>query len=444
MIRTLFGISSLLCGIALVLMGLALLGTSLGIRAVAEQYSDALMGAIMASYFLGFVIGSFVLPPLIRRIGPIRVYAALAALGAVCAFLHALLVVPLVWAMLRCVMGVALVGIYMVIEGWLNGMVPNRRRGQIFGAYMMVTLSAQAIGQFLLLLDPGAGIAAFGIAASFFSLGVVPVALTRQAQPVMVEAPPIRLAELRCRAPLSLAAALVAGLVTASFWGLGAVFASRVGLPPSQVAAFMAALVAGGVLLQWPVGHFSDHHDRGRVMFAVAVLGTAAAVFAGFAWRLGPGWLYLSAATVGGMIFTLYGLSVAYLNDRIHSEAALDAARGILLVFGVGSTLGPVLAGLSMEYIGPSGLPLFAAAVLGLFALYAVRAVREQRLVTDEERSVFIPMDQTSQAALELDPRLATDAGDPSPHPADGPAADDDPDPDPDSRPDSGRERGPD
>lgn len=111
MIRTLFSISSLLCGIALVLMGLALLGTSLGIRAVAEQYSDAMMGVIMASYFLGFVIGSFVLPPLVRRIGSIRVYAALAALGAVCAFLHALLVMPFAWAILRCVMGVALVGI---------------------------------------------------------------------------------------------------------------------------------------------------------------------------------------------------------------------------------------------------------------------------------------------------------------------------------------------
>jgi MFS family permease len=415
MIRTLFSVSSLLCGIALVLMGLALLGTSLGIRAVEEQYSDAVMGLVMASYFVGFVIGSYILPPLVRRIGHIRAYTALAAIGSVCAFMHALLVFPLAWAALRCVMGIALVGIYMVVEGWLNGMVPNRSRGKIFGVYMMVTLGAQALGQFLLLLDPGATIAAFGIAASFFSLGIVPLALTRRAQPAMVEAPSIHLAELRRRAPLSLAAALVAGLVTAAFWGLGAVFASRTGLPASQVATFMAALVAGGVLLQWPVGHFSDRHDRARVMIAVAVLGTAAAVFAAFAWRLGVGWLYISGAAVGGMIFTLYGLSVAYLNDRIHSEAALDAARGILLVFGIGSSAGPVLAGLAMHYGGPSGLPLFAAVVLGLFTLYAGHAARTQPPVADEERSTFIPMDQTSPAALELDPRLAGDDNTASP-----------------------------
>jgi MFS family permease len=407
MIRTLFSISSLLCGIALVLMGLALLGTSLGIRAVAEHYSDAVMGFVMASYFAGFVIGSFILPPLVRRIGPIRTYAALAAIGSVCAFMHALMVDPYAWAALRCITGISMVGIYMVVESWLNGMVPNQRRGKVFGVYMMVTLGAQALGQFLLLLDPAATMAAFGIAASFFSLGIVPVTLTRRAQPAMVEAPAIHFAELRRRAPLSLAAALVAGLVTASFWGLGAVFASRAGLPASQVAAFMAALVAGGVLLQWPVGHFSDRHDRRHVMIAVAVLGIAAALFASFAWRLGAVWLYLSAAALGGMIFTLYGLAVAYVNDRVDSAVALDAARAILLVFGIGSSAGPVLAGLAMEFGGPSGLPLFAAAVFGLFSFYAIRGSRTEPPEARAERSTFIPMDQTSQVVLELDPRLA-------------------------------------
>src|SRR5690606_37905475 len=109
--------------------------------------------------------------------------------GSVCAFMHALMVDPYAWAALRCITGISMVGIYMVVESWLNGMVPNQRRGKVFGVYMMVTLGAQALGQFLLLLDPAATMAAFGIAASFFSLGIVPVTLTRRAQPAMVEAP---------------------------------------------------------------------------------------------------------------------------------------------------------------------------------------------------------------------------------------------------------------
>lgn len=406
MIRTLFSISSLLTGIALVLMGLALLGTSLGLRAVQESYSDSTIGLIMASYFAGFIIGSYVCPSLIRRFGPIRCYAALAAIASACAFMHALLVMPVAWAILRCISGICMVGLYMVVESWLNGIAPSARRGQIFAVYVIVTLSAQAVGQLLLLLDSDAHVVAFGIAAVFFSLGLVPVALTRLPQPAPVETPPLQARGLLARAPLSAVGALVAGLVTGAFWGLGAVYASRVGLPPPQVAIFMLALIGGGVLLQWPIGHLSDHRDRRRVLFAVAVAGMIASLVAALTSRLGGLWIYLPMLAVGGAIFSIYALSLAYLNDRIHSHAVLEASRIILLIFGIGAFVGPIAAGLSMEVFGPAGLLFYTATSLGLLALYAVRSVREAPPVPEEERSTFMPMDQTSQAALDLDPRL--------------------------------------
>lgn len=406
MIRTLFSISSLLTGIALVLMGLALLGTALGLRAVQENYSDPTIGLIMASYFAGFVIGSYVCPGLIRRIGPIRSYAALAAIASACAFMHALLITPVAWAALRCISGICMVGLYMVVESWLNGIAPSARRGQIFAVYVIVTLSAQAIGQLLLLLDSDAHVVAFGIAAAFFSLGLVPVALTKLPQPAPVETPPIRARGLLARAPLSAVGALVAGLVTGAFWGLGAAYASRVGLAPPQVAVFMLAVIGGGVLLQWPIGHLSDRNDRRRVLFAVAIAGMLASLLAALTTRFGGLWVYLPAAAVGGTIFSLYALSLAYLNDRIHSHAVLDASRVILMVFGIGAFAGPIVAGLCMALLGPSGLLFYIALSLGLLALYAVRSLRDVPPVPEEERSTFMPMDQTSQAALDLDPRL--------------------------------------
>lgn len=407
MIRTLFSISSLLSGIGLLLMGLALLGTSLGLRAVQEGFPDAITGLIMASYFAGFIIGSYVCPGLIHRIGPIRTYAALAAIGSVCAFLHALLIFPVAWAILRCIVGICLVGLYMVVESWLNSMVPNQRRGQVFAVYMMVTLGAHALGQFLLLLDPTAQVAAFGIAAAFFSLGLVPVALTRLPQPAPVEAPtPLHLRYFLANAPLSFAGALVAGLVTSSFWALGAVFAIRAGLEPREIVIFMVTLVAGGVVLQWPIGHLSDRYDRRVVLLVVAALGAVASLFAGLSYGLGSAWLYGSIFVVGGLIFSLYALSVAYLNDRIHTSAVLEASRGILLVFGIGAFLGPMIAGVSMTFVGPAGLLYYAALVLCGFVLYTLRAIRESTPVPEQERSTFMPMNRTSQAALELDPRM--------------------------------------
>lgn len=415
MIRTLVSVSSLLAGIGVLLMGLALLGTSLGVRAVREGYPDSTTGLIMASYFAGFIIGSWICPGMIRRIGPIRSYAALAAIAAVCTFLHALLVTPAAWAALRCAVGICLVGLYLVVESWLNSVAPGHRRGQVFAAYMMVTLGAHAFGQFLLLLDPAADLAAFGIAAAFFSLGLVPVALTRLPQPTPVEAPTVHLGQLIERAPLSLVGALVAGLVTSGFWGLGAVFATRSGLETGQIVTFMVTLVAGGVLLQWPVGHLSDRYDRRYVLLGVAVLGTLASLFAALAHGLGPRWLFASIFVVGGLIFTIYGLSVAYLNDRIHSAAVVDASRGILLVFGIGAFAGPMLAGLAMRAAGPVGLLYYAAFVLGAFAVYAAVAVRHTRPVPEDERTPFMPMNRTSQAVIDLDPRVeAAEAADAS------------------------------
>ncbi len=406
MLRSVHAISSLLLGIGLVLMGLAVLGTALGVRAVSEGFPDTVTGFVMASYFAGFIAGSYLCPPLILRIGPIRGYAVFAAIGAACAFLHALIVDPFAWAFLRCLMGICLVGLYMVVESWLNGITPNDRRGRVFSIYMIVTLAAHGFGQFLFLLDPGAEMAAFGIAAVFFSLGLVPVALTRLPQPDPVPVPALRLGQLMRFAPLSLAGALTGGLTTSSFWGMGAVFAQRAGFEGGGIVAFMVVTIAGGVLLQWPVGRLSDSVDRRIVLMLTSALAALAALLAALMLGAGPGWLYACTFLVGGLIFPIYALSVAFLNDSIHSSEALEASRGILLVYGIGAFFGPLLAGLTMTLAGPAGLFLFLALILCLFALFALGSIRRTPPVPEAERSVFMPVTRTSQAALELDPRI--------------------------------------
>ncbi len=407
MLRSLHAVSSLLLGIGLVLMGLSLLGTSLGVRAVGEGFRDTVIGFVMASYFAGFVIGSYLCPAMITRIGPIRSYAALAAIGSACAFAHALFVDPVVWAILRCIMGICLVGLYMVVESWLNSITPNDRRGRVFSVYMIVTLAAHALGQFLLLLDPMAEVTAFGIAAVFFSLGLVPVALTRLPQPEPVAVPTnLHLGQLMRSAPLSLAGALTGGLTTSSFWAMGAVFAQRSGLAGGELVTFMVVTIAGGVVLQWPIGRLSDSIDRRGVLAGTSALAAVAALLAALTHGLGTGWLYTCAFLVGGLIFPIYALSVAHLNDRIDSSEALEASRGILLVYGVGAFLGPLFTGLVMSMTGAGGLFHYLVLVLAGFVLVAVFHIRMSPPLPQAERSVFLPVTRTSQAALELDPRL--------------------------------------
>jgi MFS family permease len=403
--RTLYTISSLLAGIGLLLMGLALLGTSMGVRAVTEQFPDVITGIIMASYFAGFIIGSYVCPRLINRIGPIRTYAALAAIASVCTFAHAVFVYPVVWGVLRMIIGISLVGLYLVVESWLNRVAPNDKRGQVFAVYMIITLGAHALGQFLFLFTPDAGTLAFGLAAAFFSIGLVPVALTRLPEPAPVPAPALHLQHLLEISPLSVAGALTGGLVTSSFWALGAVFAQRIGLDTGGIVTFMVAMILGGTLLQLPIGRLSDRMDRRKVILAVVATATGVALIASIFAHVSEAVLFGSTFLLGGFIFPIYSLSVAHMNDRIHKDDVLEASRGILLVYGLGALMGPAIAGALMSWFSPAWLFLYMAIVLAGYTVFVMLRIRAGEAAVEEQRSEYMPMTRTSQAALELDPR---------------------------------------
>ena len=166
-------ISSLLGGVALLLLGNGLLNTLLTLRGVAEGYSTGMLGLIMSGYFVGFLLGTWLAIPLVRRVGHIRAFSFCAALAAITALLHVLIVDPWVWLGLRVLYGLALVSLYMVIESWLNAQVRNENRGQMFAIYMAVNLGALAAAQQLLSLAEPTEFLLFALAAMLISAALM-------------------------------------------------------------------------------------------------------------------------------------------------------------------------------------------------------------------------------------------------------------------------------
>jgi len=418
-------ISSLLLGGATLLVGMGLLGTLLAVRARVEGFSEVTIGVVMAAYFLGFVAGTFVCPALIRRVGHIRAFAAMATVASCVAVLHVLVVHPAAWFLLRVVNGVCVVGLYMVMESWLNVLAPNPVRATLMGIYGSVNLVSMGLGQFLLLAAPVEGFELFGLAAVLISLALVPVALTQVAEPRPVGVPQVSLAHLWRASPLGLVGSAVAGVTNGAFWGLGAVFAHRMGLSTLGVATFMGATILGGAFLQWPLGRLSDRHDRRTVLTVVCGLGAVLALAALGVSRAAPAALMVPAFLYGGMAFTVYGMSVAHVNDYVPPDETLEAARGMLLVYGVAATLGPVLAGLCMHAFGPGALLAFLAANLAGMTLFALYRMGRRAPVPLDAQGTFVPVHRTSQAALRLDPRMVPEAPGPpgSTDPEAGPGA---------------------
>ncbi|MGA7965888.1 MAG: MFS transporter [Gammaproteobacteria bacterium] len=399
LVRRLFG---LLLGITILVTGMGLLGSLLGVRATLAHFPGWELGLVMSGYFAGFVIGCFLCPVLIRRVGPIRTFAALAAIAASATLAHALAVNPWSWLALRLMTGTAMVGLYMVTESWLNATVPRAYRGRVFGFYVMLTLVAMAAGQLLFMVAPATGPTLFLIAGMLIVFGLVPVTATRLEQPELVNAPNLPPWRLVRRVPFAVVATFLSGLATGAFWGLGSAFATRIGLDSHGVGVFVISVIAGGVLAQWPLGRLSDRVGRRRVLIGASAGGAIFALLLA-AVTHGPEWaLLIFAFGFGAMALSLYALAVAHMNDLLEPHEVLAATQGLLLITGVGAACGPLIAGTLFDVSGARGLPYFLAGVLVVLALFGILRSFQRAVPTPAEQSEFVPMVRTSQVGLEM------------------------------------------
>ncbi len=399
MLRMLRPVASLLTGTALLLVGVGLLNTLIPLRGLAADYSGTLLGGLTSAYYAGYFVGTFAMPPLVRRIGHIRAFAFCAACTACVVLLHALGSNPVVWLLLRLLTGITLVGLYAIIESWLNTQSDTGTRGTVFATYMVVNLCALALGQQLLRIDDQAFVL-FTVVALAVCAATLPVLLTRQAQPQPQATPKLQLGLLFKAAPTAGAGALLSGLAMGAFWGLLPVYAHRIGFDTTTVGTYMSAAILGGAALQWPIGRLSDHRDRRIVLAGVAAATTLIALAA-----LAVGgreWPALALVFLfGGMAFAVYPVVVAHLVEHVTTENLLAASSSVLLVYGVGSALGPLAAGALMSATGAWALFAWFAGIHALLAGYALyRCGVLQRQPVRERK--FRPMVRTTPAAMRL------------------------------------------
>lgn len=400
-------LATLLSGVGLLVVGTGLLFAAIGAQAGLAKFSGLVTGLINSAYFAGFVYGTFAGPTLIRRFGHIRAFAALATIASSLPILHALWLNPWSWGALRFVTGVCLVGLYIVIESWLNVVASSAQRGKVFAIYMAVCGVAMALGQWLILVGDRFGFVPFALVSVLFSFALLPITLTPVGEPEPTEAPRLGLVELFAISPIGVLGAIAAGLINGAFFSLGHVFGQGVGFSERGVATFMAATILGGAAFQWPVGHLSDRYDRRVVLFWICVCAAAVAGTGFYLAREYEGSLIFLGIMFGGLAFAIYGVNVAHVNDLIDASRVLEVTGGLLLLYGVGSTIGPTLGGAIMDLLGPESLMLYFTGVLTLLALFIWRITNNKPLDVGDpgHKTDYVMMGGGSQAVLQMDPR---------------------------------------
>jgi MFS family permease len=174
-------------------------------------------------------------------------------------------------------------------------------------------------------------------------------------------------------APMALITAFFSGNISASFYGLAAVYAADQGFSTRQVAFYTATTVIAGLVAQWPMGWLSDRVDRAKLVRNNALIFTAIAALM-WGWVSWPYWLMLLFATGLGVIqFTLYGLASGLSNDRVQEDRRVGASAVVLIVYSVGAALGPLISGALMRLGGTGMLYVFSSACALLLVLCMTR-----------------------------------------------------------------------
>jgi MFS family permease len=413
MATALIAISQLLLAMAFLEVGSGLQGLLIPIRAHLAGFSGLMIGFLGTAYYAGFVLGCLALPRQLQRVGHIRIFSALAALAGSAFLVHALIVSPVVWLVLRALVGCCFAGLYMSVESWLNDRASRENRGRLLSAYMVVTWLSVVAGKMLYgVLDP-AGLAPFAVVSIGISLAVIPVALTSASAPEPTPEVRLRIRELYRLSPVALVGCLGIGATNGAFWTMAPLYAELRGLTPLQIGTFMSAAVIGGAFAQWPLGLWSDRVDRRRVTAGVcAVAGIAGLLLAlppaAESGRLEP----VAAFVFGASALPLYSLFIAHANDSATSEVFVSVSSGLLMMFGLGAIAGPLAASAVMHAFGRGGgIFAFTASVHCLLAIYTLARIRRRAPVPATAKGPFVPVPRTTQAAFTMDPRRSGSGG---------------------------------
>ncbi|MBF0348190.1 MAG: MFS transporter [Magnetococcales bacterium] len=366
-----FDIWLVIFAMGILMIGNGLFSSTLGLRAESEGFPVAVTGMVASMFYAGYIVGGLAAPYFIASWKHKVVYIFLSILAGVTTLLMPFHINPWIWGIFTLFMGSGFAGIYVVCESWINIRASNHERGRILAVYTVVQYLGLVAGQsFLTLLDPLTAVP-FMMAAGFTMTSAIPMlkATTPDSFPKVQQK--INEFLLVRSSTLGSVTLFTSGLTVSAIFGIGPVYAHRIGMTVEEVALFITMILVGGLLGFWPFGWFSDRFGR-RLTIAIAA-GAGLFVTLLAMWHMEPlKFLLFLAMLTGGFLLPFYGLGLASVNDRLPPDSMVGASAALIRITGVGSFLGPVMAAIAMDLLGPGGFFSFLAIAAGVTLIFTM------------------------------------------------------------------------
>ena len=431
MIKIIKNSLALFTGFGIIVVSHGFQGNLLGIRSVIENFNFIATGIMMSAYFVGFFIGATVVPRLVTKVGHIRVFAAFASMASLSSLVHVVFVDPYIWIFARFLTGFSMIGIFIIVESWLNDRANNKTRGKVLSLYMLVTYVGMALGNLLLNVSNPRYYEPFILISLLFSIALIPILLTKRKPPKFRKNSAIKIKELFKISPFGTISMFCTGFVLAPIFSLLSVYAVTMKLSIFETSLLLVGVMLAGALFQWPIGSLSDKYDRRKIMIGsslAAIIFSISAIFASgvgnslpnlfaestvsfnyFSTVMDKSRLFIFIILLAGVTLPLFSLNLALVNDYIPKEKFVAAGSGLNILFGLGAMAGPIMCSILMHFLGPNGffvhllIFLFVIIVFGFYGL-------GQREIENNPESTFTPLPTTiTPLGIELDPETGVD-----------------------------------
>jgi len=410
---------ALFLGMFMLMVGNGLQGTLLGLRGFAEGFNPVEMSFVMSAYFVGFLGGSRFAPEMIRRVGHVRVFAALGSTISAVLILYPVLAEVWVWTLGRVVIGFCFAGVYVTAESWLNNAATNENRGQALSVYMIVQMAGIVAAQYIITQGDISGYILFIIPSVLVSLAFAPILLSVSPTPLFDATKPMNLRGLISASPLASVGMFLLGGVYAAQFGMVAVYGTEIGLSVGRISLLVSVIYIAALLSQYPIGWASDRMDRRLLIISMALIGALGCLVA-FALGGSFTFMLIGAAMLGGTSNPLYSLLIAYANDFLEHEDMAAASAGFLFINGVGAIMGPITIGWAMGRFGPQAFWFIVMILMFAVALYGLYRITRRASTYDQDDqtpyAAFTPSASPVMAAVALDLYMEADQDDAAAH----------------------------
>ena len=420
---------ALFLGYAVLIIAHGLQGNLLGVRAVLENFNIIATGALMSGYFIGYFVGANSVPGLVSKVGHIRVFAAFASMASLSILFHAIVVNPYAWILGRFITGFSIIGIFIVVESWLNDRATNKTRGKVLSIYMIITFIGLGLGVLLLNFSNPKQYEPFILVSLLLSIALVPILLTKRKAPTFKKISSIKIKELYKISPLATFSMFCCGFIHPVIFTLGAVYGTLMNFSILEISLYLFLITISGAVFQWPIGYLSDLFDRRLIIIITALLGALFAILCFFSVSISPDFINLSSdwkiifqhianhrlffyifiSLYAGMSLPLFSLNLAYINDFLPKEKFVSAGAGMQLIFGLSAMFAPFACSFFMKQLGPNGLFVFLfifQTAIGLFGIYRMT----KRRIEENPDNTFTPMPRNiTPLGIELDPDTGVD-----------------------------------